>query len=528
MLDPRRSLQARLIASFAAVSLLTLVLGGAGLVAMRGLSQSADDVYTQGAEPASAVRAIEVAYWTGQAAKARSLMEGNTPDVVAALDAEFAAQEEIMVSELEAVLAMPLSPEARAALEEFSAVNAERQSVVGEINAAMGQGDFATGNALIQDLETLETQTVTLLAQASEITAAYAGTVVDDAHDTYRTASSVTIAAALAIVVASMAVGVVVARRVGGPLRRFVGVLDAMAEGDLSARADVRGKDEIAQMGEALNRSLEAVARVVRTVAGSADRLGAAARGLRASTGTIATTLTEASARAGNVAGAAEQVSQNVSTVSVGAQQMGASIQEIARNAAEAATVAAQATSRADATNAQIARLGESSQEIGNVVKTISTIAEQTNLLALNATIEAARAGEAGKGFAVVAGEVKDLAQETAKATDDIARRVEAIQVDSAAAVAAIAEISTVIAQINDYQATIASAVEEQSATTEAMSRHVAEAADTSGDIASSITTVADATEVSSSGAHELEESARELAEMSDELQAAISHFTAA
>src|SRR5690606_21069933 len=133
----------------------------------------------------------------------------------------------------------------------------------------------------------------------------------------------------------------------------------------------------------------------------------------------------------------------------------------------------------------------------GNVVKVITSIAEQTNLLALNATIEAARAGEAGKGFAVVASEVKDLAQETAKATEDIARRVAAIQVDTVSAVEAIAEISTIIANINDYQLTIASAVEEQTATTNEMSRSVAEAATGSGEIAANISGVAIASETS-------------------------------
>ena len=118
-------------------------------------------------------------------------------------------------------------------------------------------------------------------------------------------------------------------------------------------------------------------------------------------------------------------------------------------------------------------KLGESSQEIGNVIKVITSIAQQTNLLALNATIEAARAGEAGKGFAVVANEVKELAKQTAKATEDIGRKIEAIQVDTKGAVAAIEEIGTIINQINDISNSIATAVEEQTVTTNEIGRSV-------------------------------------------------------
>jgi hypothetical protein len=140
-----------------------------------------------------------------------------------------------------------------------------------------------------------------------------------------------------------------------------------------------------------------------------------------------------------------------------------------------------------------VAKLGESSQQIGKVIEVITSIAEQTNLLALNATIEAARAGEAGKGFAVVAGEVKELAKETAKATEEIGSRIAAIQEDTSDAVGAIGEIEQVIARIADMQTTIASAVEEQTATTNEIGRNVAEAARGSAEIAENIVSVAQA-----------------------------------
>ena len=159
------------------------------------------------------------------------------------------------------------------------------------------------------------------------------------------------------------------------------------------------------------------------------------------------------------------------------------------------------------------------------MVKVITSIAEQTNLLALNATIEAARAGEAGKGFAVVASEVKDLAQETARATEDISRRVQAIQADTGGAVVAIEEISRVIARISDFQTTIASAVEEQTATTAEMSRSVSEAANGSSEIAQNITGVAEAARLTTEGVQQSQEATGELARMSAELTSLVSTF---
>ncbi|GCE77893.1 methyl-accepting chemotaxis protein [Cellulomonas biazotea] len=316
-----------------------------------------------------------------------------------------------------------------------------------------------------------------------------------------------------------------VTRDVSGPAARIRDVATAMAEGDLSRRTGLDGGGEISRAGAALDAAITAVSSLVGQVTQTAAQTTGTATSARDASRLGARAAGETSAQAGSVAESAEQVSRNVQTVAAGAEQMGASIREIAQNAAQAAKVAAEATSVAEATNAHVARLGTSSQEIGNVVKLITSIAEQTNLLALNATIEAARAGEAGKGFAVVAGEVKELASETAKATEDIARRVEAIQDDTSAAVVAIGQISQIVASINDFQLTIASAVEEQTATTNEMTRGVAEAAQRAGDIAAHIGAVATSAAESSDALARVDESMDGVVAYSREMATTIAAF---
>jgi methyl-accepting chemotaxis protein len=234
----------------------------------------------------------------------------------------------------------------------------------------------------------------------------------------------------------------------------------------------------------------------------------------------------ETSVQAGVVSAAAEEVSRNVQTVATASEEMSASIKEIAKNAQDAAKVASSAVRAAETTNSTITKLGESSAEIGQVIKVITSIAQQTNLLALNATIEAARAGEAGEGFAVVANEVKELAKETAKATEDISQKIETIQGDTQSAIQAIAEIGTIINKINDYQNTIASSVEEQTATTNEITRNVAEASKGSTEIAQNITGVAEAAKSTSSGATTAQKASGELALMAAELQFLVSAAT--
>ena len=205
-------------------------------------------------------------------------------------------------------------------------------------------------------------------------------------------------------------------------------VVSAAAGGDLTREVPVRGDDALGRIGEGLVKLLGDLRVSIAAIAENSTGLNGTAEKLSSVSSQMRTNAEQTSAEAGVVSSAAEQVSANVQTVATGVEEMSASIREIARNAAEAAKVATVGVGVAEKTNATVAQLGESSAEIGKVIKVITSIAGQTNLLALNATIEAARAGEAGKGFAVVANEVKELAKETAKATEDISRKIEAIQ----------------------------------------------------------------------------------------------------
>ena len=295
----------------------------------------------------------------------------------------------------------------------------------------------------------------------------------------------------LIVVVLLVVLAVIIMGRVRRAITRSVesveAVVKGLAQGDLTRSAVINSNDELADMSRAVNLSNS----TLQGAFGSAARTSEAVRSESETVADLTTQTAQAAAdsaaQADAVAGAAEQVSINVQTVAAGAEEMGSAIREISSNANEAARVAQEATEAAAATTETVEKLGKSSKEIDDVIHTITAIAEQTNLLALNATIEAARAGEAGKGFAVVAGEVKDLAAETAKATDDITGRIAKIQDDTDSAVTAIRRISEIISQINDFQTTIAAAVEQQTATTNEMARSVTEAASGSSTIATNI-----------------------------------------
>ena len=318
-----------------------------------------------------------------------------------------------------------------------------------------------------------------------------------------------------------------VAGRITRPLRATVTMLEDIAhgEGDLTQRLDIQSQDEVGDLARQFNTFVSKIHTTIADIGQTTLTLGTSSEELGAVSHEMANHAQETSAQAGAVSAASEEVTENVQTVATATEEMSASIKEIAQNASEAARVVSQAVQVSHEASSTINALGENSTEIGNVVKVITSIAEQTNLLALNATIEAARAGAAGKGFAVVANEVKELAKQTTEATEDIRQKIEATQANTQTSISAIEQIGTIINQVNDISTTIASAVEEQSATTSEMSRNVEEASRGVNEISQNITGVAQAAQSTTNGAGSTRTAAQDLARMAGALQGLVSQF---
>jgi len=299
-----------------------------------------------------------------------------------------------------------------------------------------------------------------------------------------------------------------------------------MATGDLTVPAAVFSRDEIGAAAGALNTAQESLRSMLVSMAATAETVRTAAAELVASNLEVTAASKESSAQALMASAATEEVSSNIRDMASGAEEMDVSIRQIAHNANEAATVAGQGVTFSNSTAATVSELGRSSKQIGDFVKVITSIAEQTNLLALNATIEAARAGEAGKGFAVVAAEVKELARESARTAEEIAALIETNQAQTTSAVTAISEISAIITTINDHQSAVAAAMEEQTTTTNEISRSVGQAATSSVDVAKNMAVVASAVSSSAELMDRAIASVSELTRMATELHDRVAVFT--
>ncbi len=318
---------------------------------------------------------------------------------------------------------------------------------------------------------------------------------------------------------------ILVARSITIPLSNCVTGLQSLASRDLTRRLHYQSESEIGDISAAVDQAADGMLGAIKSIRASATELNRAADRQTDVSSQMSATAEQTSQQAQRASSIAEQVSQNTQAVSMAVSELSTAIREIANNTQQAARVATDAVQLAATTNTTVTKLGQSSAEIGEVIKVITSIAEQTNLLSLNATIEAARAGEAGKGFAVVANAVKELAKQTATATETIRRKIDVTQSDIRDSVAAINRISHTIQQINDFQNSIAGAVEEQTVVTRDISRNVADAARGTSEIAGNITLVARAAEGTAAGASATRMAAQDATRLAAQLNELVAQF---
>jgi methyl-accepting chemotaxis protein len=331
----------------------------------------------------------------------------------------------------------------------------------------------------------------------------------------------------------SLGLSLVLTRSITRPLRNAVELAQAIARGDLSRRLHLKQRDEIGQLGDAMDAVTTTMARIVTdirqvsgNIAGSANGLSGVSQqllsmsqemSLEASTvassteemsmnintmavaaeemsmnvASISSASEEMSVNIGTISSAAEQTSHNVHTVASSIQNMTQSFNEISQEARTGSSVASEAMGMASNATGTMNTLDRSAGEINKVTEMIKMIALQTNLLALNATIEATSAGEAGKGFAVVASEIKELANQSGRAAEDIARKIETMQSSTREAVAVIQGVSRIINDINGSADRVYQSMERQTASAGTIASNVGEASKGVGDIARSIAEVA-------------------------------------
>jgi methyl-accepting chemotaxis protein len=355
---------------------------------------------------------------------------------------------------------------------------------------------------------------------------AAASAVADrEAQAAVDTARTITLSAAVLVVALAAVLMWFLTRSIARPVGQTRQLLRAVADGDFTQRIELTSRDELGEMAAALNDTIERVGAALQTIAREAERVSAASGQLSDVSRVMAGSAERVVADAGEASTAAARANDEVSSAAAGAEQMQASIGEIARHTSSAGAAVDSAVRSAEDANATIGKLVGSIGQIGDVARLIATIADQTNLLALNATIEAARAGDAGKGFAVVAGEVKELAQQTAKATEDIGARIEAVRTDSADANRALEEITSAIDRIADLQGVIGQSIGEQHTVAGAISSSVVRAAEGTTDIAARADEVLQTSSRTTQAADSTREAAAELAAMAASLQGVVAQF---
>jgi methyl-accepting chemotaxis protein len=346
----------------------------------------------------------------------------------------------------------------------------------------------------------------------------------------------------------------VIGRGITVPLTRMTAAMGKLAQGDKTIDVPARDNtDEIGDMARAVevfkqnaitadrlateqeaarasrSRRQDAMDRHTQefgtTITGVMASLAGSANGMRQASEAMSDAATKVHGEASDTTQGANKSSEDLTTVAAAVEELTSSVEEISRQVATAASVARQAVERAEASHATMQSLSETTARIGDVVHLISNIAAQTNLLALNATIEAARAGEAGKGFAVVAGEVKALAAQTAKATAEIGSQIDTVRGATGQAVGAMAEIGTIIGQMDSVAAAISAAVEEQSATTREIAGSIQAVSGAITQTAQAMSHVVEVSDQAGSAARDVEAGATDIGREAETLRTRVDEF---
>lgn len=406
---------------------------------------------------------------------------------------------------------------------------------------------------LLQDAATLQTNTFAAIDKIVVAVDKNAKKHVTDTNATADQGRLITIICLLVGVAIAVCSGFLLTRTITKPLFKGVDLAKAMADGDLTKTMDVDQKDEIGILAKSLNEMATQLRRMFSDINGGvvrvdesstqlaaiANQMNAGAESTASRSSQVAAAAEEMSANQSSIAAAMEQASVNVNMVATATDEMSATINEIASNSSKAKDITTMAVRQSQKASERVHQLGKAADEINKVTEAITDISEQTNLLALNATIEAARAGEAGKGFAVVANEIKDLARQTAAATLDIKNKIQGVQEATGVTVKEINEIGQVIADVDKIVATIAAAVEEQTATTKEIAQNVqqasqgiaevnenvAQSSTVSAEIASDIATVNSSANEMRQASSQVKVSAEELSVIADRLKEMMAKF---
>jgi methyl-accepting chemotaxis protein len=545
----------RLAAMVAVMLVLMAAVAVIGIRGMGAVQEGLRTVYIDRVVPLEQISSIQSDYFKIRLAVIDAV--GTRDVAVVQKDAAAIAESVGHAQELwNAYLATYLTPEEKILAEETQRSFAAYDAIRTRVLEALGSGDFDGGKALAK------AEGAPALAKLMEDIAKLKQLQVDVAKSEYDNASAayafnrlLLIGGLVAAVLLGAAVAYVVGRSITVPLRRIIGVMQALTSGDLAvAVAGTERKDEIGEVSRAVSVFKDGLAETARlrqeqeeakqraeaerreamlalasrfeqTVGGVVNDVTSSAQQLQVTAQSMTATAEETSRQSTAVAAASEQTTQNVQTVASATEELSASITEIGSQVGESSRIVASAVRQAEETNQKVQGLAAAAEKIGDVVRLINDIAGQTNLLALNATIEAARAGEAGKGFAVVASEVKTLATQTARATEEIGGQIRAIQDATGASAEAIAAISETINRVNEISAAIASAVEEQGAATQEISRNVQQAAQGTTEVSSNIASVTQAAGETGAAASQVLAAAGALSRGGTELKAQVGEF---